>query len=177
MIYFIRHGQTTYNKVGKLQGILDTPLTTLGKNQAKQAAEKMKDYKFDIIYTSPLTRALFTAKTINKYHNAPLIIDNALIEFDVGKNLENKFLKDLSDDFFDKIYDGKTDFGQEDINKFREKIKQFLLSLDNTKNILLVSHGGVYTQIEYFKTGKIMQTEIENCTPVIINLEGLKNDK
>ena len=34
-----------------------------------------KDYKFDIIYTSPLKRALITAQTINKYHNVPLIID------------------------------------------------------------------------------------------------------
>lgn len=177
MIYFIRHGQTPYNKVGKLQGILDIPLSAIGRKQAKVSAEKLKEYKIDIIYSSPLKRALKTAQTINKYHNVPIKTTDALIEFDVGKKLEKKYLKDLPEDFFEKVYDNANNYGQEDVKSFRKRLKDFLLSLDQDKNILLVSHGGVYTQIEYFISGKIMKAEIENCTPVKINIEGINNDR
>lgn len=177
MIYFIRHGQTLYNKVGKFQGIKNIPLSRVGIKQAKDAAIKMKDLDIDIIYSSPLKRTLKTAKIINKYHKKQIIVNNALIEFDVGKNIENKKLKDLPKDIYKKLYANKNYYGEEDIKKFRNRLKNFLLSLDDSKNILLISHGGVYTQIEYFKTGKIMDVEIENCTPIKIDLEGLKNDK
>ena len=98
MIYFIRHGQTPYNKVGKLQGILDIPLSAIGRKQAKVSAEKLKEYKIDIIYSSPLKRTLSTANFINKYHNLNIITDKRIVERGFG-NFEGtkNVLSNISD--------------------------------------------------------------------------------
>ena len=47
MIYFIRHGQTEYNKEGRFQGILNIPLNAVGLAQAEKAAESLKDIKIE----------------------------------------------------------------------------------------------------------------------------------
>ncbi|MGL4688013.1 MAG: phosphoglycerate mutase family protein, partial [Fusobacteriaceae bacterium] len=56
-IYFVRHGQTEWNKLSKFQGNKDSNLTTLGIEQAKKLGEKLfnDNLKFDKIYSSPLT--------------------------------------------------------------------------------------------------------------------------
>lgn len=65
-IYVVRHGQDEDNANGILNGHRDMPLTELGKEQAKQLAQKIKDTNivFDKAYSSPLQRAYITGKTI-----------------------------------------------------------------------------------------------------------------
>ncbi len=64
MIYIIRHGQTELNSKRVLQGRSDYPLNEIGIQQAKEAAEKLQGITFDTVYSSPLIRALQTAKII-----------------------------------------------------------------------------------------------------------------
>ncbi len=171
MIYFIRHGQTEYNKEGRFQGILDVPLNAVGLAQATKAAENLKDMKIDIIYTSPLDRACKTAEIINKYHNVKIIKEDSLREFDVGRYVENKTFEELPKNIYDMLYDKTNYFGEEDIDNYRKNLFDFLDSLkDKKETILLVSHGGTYTQIYNRKTGVIMEAEIENCSPVLLDL-------
>ena len=167
MIYFIRHGITEYNKQKRFQGTLDIPLAKEGIDQANNAAELLKDVKIDIIYASPLSRTMQTAEIINKYHNAKIIKEKALIEFDVGKFVEHKTFDELPKNIYEMLYSKTNYFGEEDIDNFRKNLFDFLNSLkDKKENILLVSHGGVYTQIYNSNTGIIMEEEIENCKPV-----------
>ncbi len=65
-IYFVRHGQTKWNKLGMFQGNKDSDLTELGIEQAKKLSKKLSqdNFKFDKIYSSPLNRAISTAKLI-----------------------------------------------------------------------------------------------------------------
>ena len=58
MIYFVRHGQTDWNKIGRIQGHTDIPLNKLGEEQALIVKEKLKEIKFDKVFSSPLKRAL-----------------------------------------------------------------------------------------------------------------------
>jgi broad specificity phosphatase PhoE len=93
-IYFIRHGQTDWNLLGKSQGQEhDIPLNDTGKLQAKITGKYLKAYRsfncnFDLILTSPLTRAVQTAQIIAKKleleHEKVLIMPD-LIETKVGK--------------------------------------------------------------------------------------------
>lgn len=86
-IYLARHGQNEDNANGILNGHRDLPLTDIGRSQAKEIAEKIKDanLKFDQIFSSPLRRALDTAKTISNAINGPEPqILNELIERDFG---------------------------------------------------------------------------------------------
>ena len=65
-VIFIRHGETEWNLQNRTQGHLNSPLTERGITQAREAAEKLKDYKFDIVVSSHLGRAYETAKIISK---------------------------------------------------------------------------------------------------------------
>jgi bisphosphoglycerate-dependent phosphoglycerate mutase len=57
-VYIIRHGETEENKLGIIQGQLDTDLNLEGMRQVEVAAKGLKDIPFDVAYTSDLTRAL-----------------------------------------------------------------------------------------------------------------------
>lgn len=63
-IYLIRHGETDWNRMKKLQGTTDIPLNAYGIELAEKTAEGLKDVPFDRIYTSPLIRARKTAEII-----------------------------------------------------------------------------------------------------------------
>ncbi|MCK5762727.1 MAG: histidine phosphatase family protein, partial [Clostridiales bacterium] len=63
-LYFIRHGETDYNKENRLQGGLDTKLNDIGKEQALKASEEIVDLEIDVIISSPQRRAVDTAEII-----------------------------------------------------------------------------------------------------------------
>lgn len=85
-ILIFRHGETDYNVEKRLQGFLDIPLNERGKRQAKELSEKLKAEKIDLMYSSPLSRALDTAKEILKGHpETELVLEKSLQERDFGK--------------------------------------------------------------------------------------------
>jgi broad specificity phosphatase PhoE len=62
-IYLIRHGETESNRRGIFRGRLDIPLSETGKKQSESIREYFKDIDIEIVFSSPLTRALETAET------------------------------------------------------------------------------------------------------------------
>ena len=60
-IYLIRHGQSEGNVRNLWYGITDLPLTDLGRAQAAQVGEKLRDVPLAAAYISPLSRASETA--------------------------------------------------------------------------------------------------------------------
>lgn len=97
-IYFIRHGQTDWNKQLKIQGISDIPLNEIGELQAKSLTRFIKEQgvQFEKIWSSPLKRALKTSKILNKEMNCSLAISEELKEFDFGE-WEGKTAQQISD--------------------------------------------------------------------------------
>lgn len=63
---FIRHGESTYNKLNRFTGWQDVPLTTNGVQEARKAGAILKDngFDFDLVYTSMLKRAIWTYHSI-----------------------------------------------------------------------------------------------------------------
>lgn len=63
-VHCIRHGQSTFNAAFALNRVdplhWDAPLTELGQQQAREAAAQLRDIPFELIVTSPLTRAIQT---------------------------------------------------------------------------------------------------------------------
>ena len=84
MIVFVRHGQTLVNREGRLQGRLDAPLTDLGLEQARLAANGLADCGATLVLTSPLQRAAGTAAEIARALGAPVEVDDRLVELDYG---------------------------------------------------------------------------------------------
>ncbi|MBR6256949.1 MAG: histidine phosphatase family protein [Lachnospiraceae bacterium] len=87
MIYFVRHGETVWNKENKICGATDSPLTELGHRQAVGTGEKIRELgiKADIILYSPLSRAKDTAVHISEICGIPLREEKRLFEQNFGK--------------------------------------------------------------------------------------------
>ena len=100
MIYFVRHGETDFNKYDISQGQLETSLNKLGLEQAEETAKKLKNYKIDMIFYSPLTRAKQTVEFITRYHNLPVNFDKRLMEVNKGVLQGQKNPQEVYDKFF-----------------------------------------------------------------------------
>ncbi len=83
-IFVVRHGETEANKTGKLQGLTDSPLTENGARQASELAGKLSGTRFDVIFSSPLKRALDTAKIIAQEVKTDIQIEENLKEICYG---------------------------------------------------------------------------------------------
>jgi probable phosphoglycerate mutase len=82
----MRHGETEWNLSGRWQGqAADTPLTDLGRAQARIVAARLRAYPIRAIYSSDLLRAHETAQIIGQTLGcAPIIAVPALRESDIG---------------------------------------------------------------------------------------------
>lgn len=76
----IRHGQTYWNKRKKMQGQVNIPLNETGVRQAEKLAQELKEYDFQVCFSSPLDRAYETAKVVVGDRKIPIIKDELLIE-------------------------------------------------------------------------------------------------
>lgn len=91
LFYLVRHGQTDWNRAGKIQGTTDIPLNETGRQQAEQLAAVLKERsgypagtRIDAVYTSPLARAFQTAEILAKEGKLPLRRLTGLRERDFG---------------------------------------------------------------------------------------------
>lgn len=85
-ILLIRHGETDWNRAKRFQGRSDQPLNQEGREQAQALALALKDESITAIYSSPLARALQTARLIKVFHPAtPLFTEEGLVEMDLGE--------------------------------------------------------------------------------------------
>ena len=137
MIYVVRHGQTEWNSEGRLQGRNGLPLNEVGNVQANKLREALKKIKFDIVYSSPQTRAVQTAEIITGMQAK---VDTRLDVFDLG---EADGLLRSEVHFLQNIPDPQQYKGVEDVKQFVTRIFNFMDELkdeENTANILISGH-------------------------------------
>ena len=177
MIYFVRHGETEYNKQGRSQGRADIPLNKVGIFQAEKTSEKLKNTNIDIIFSSPLSRAINTAQIINKYHNAKIIIDERINHYDVGERQGELFGK-WPEEKKQEYINNPEKHGAESYQHFYDRVIDFYKTIENQeKDILIVSHGGVYMNIYRYINGytdlsqKVERQPLENTEFTVIKKE------
>lgn len=87
-LYFLRHGETEWNRAGRLQGHLDSPLTEKGQNQAALMASillrELGPRPAFRLVASPLGRARQTAGFLSEALGLPIEIDSQLAELTMG---------------------------------------------------------------------------------------------
>jgi len=83
-VLLIRHARTAWNAERRVQGRTDTPLDEVGRAQAQALAAALRGRQFTAVYTSPLSRAVDTAKQLAIDAGVPLVEDERLLEYDFG---------------------------------------------------------------------------------------------
>lgn len=173
-LFLVRHGESEWNKLGLWTGWTDVSLTEKGREEARQAGEKLKDEKIDVVYVSDLQRAVQTFEEIKKvcdlkdfeYKTSP-----AIKERDYGiYTAKNKWQikEEVGEAEFQKIrrgwdtpipegeslkdvYDRVVPYYESDIKK----------DLAAGKNVLVVAHGNsLRALVKYLKN--ISNAEIPN---------------
>ena len=160
-LIFVRHGLSSFNKEGRIQGRNDlSKLTKEGQLQAEAAGKTISSIPIDAIYSSPLQRASETTKIIIEQHQRDLqaIYTDELLEVDLGpwsgltKNeIKNDFPQELS--VWQKEPKELT-INKDDGTKFQPikellyQAEHFLKYLFNTysgsnKTILIVAHNAI----------------------------------
>ncbi|MBU5425599.1 histidine phosphatase family protein [Tissierella pigra] len=148
-IYITRHGETQWNKEGRMQGWKNSNLTEKGIEDAKKLGERLKDVQFDYIYSSPLERAVDTAKYIKE--DEEIILMDSLKEMGFGKweGMEHTTIEELYPiehfNFWNKPHLYNSIEG-ESFDELFKRVKDVLTKIVDNKeaeNILIVSHAVV----------------------------------
>jgi len=84
-IILVRHGETKWNREEIFRGRIDIELNKTGLEQAELLAKYLSSIKIDAIHSSPVERALKTAKVIAHYHKINVEISPGLIDLDFGE--------------------------------------------------------------------------------------------
>ncbi len=147
-IWILRHGETDWNVQWKMQGQTDIPLNEKGKMQAKEAAERLKDEKFDAVYSSPLMRAHETACTIAKPHGLSVIVDDRLKEMAFGEfeGTTPEYNKiNPNRELFFTAPEKYVPSGGETIEETEMRSADFVeyLKTKNYEKVLIVTHGAL----------------------------------
>ena len=190
-LVLVRHGLSVYNDQNRFTGWKDVELNKQGNEEAVQAGLILKDYHFDLAFTSNLVRAQNTLEIILKEIGKP--------DLPVEKNLA------LNErDYGDLIGQNKTEaaekFGSEQVHIWRrsydipppggeslkdtaERVipylqKEILPHIFDGKNILVSAHGNsiraIVMSLKNYTSEEILKTEIGWCEPWVFNFEDEK---
>lgn len=185
-VYLMRHGETDWNKDRRLQGQSDIALNQYGIELAEKTAEGLKNVRFDAVYSSPLQRALITAKIVVGDRKVAIHKDDRLMEihfgpsegecFDAAKqNPEHPLYSFFCQPESYQPVDGAESFAQA-----RERTESFLqqqiIPLEGKcENVLVVAHGAlnrcILNEIAGIPDKDFWAIPLANCAVSILSLE------
>ncbi|CAH2212323.1 histidine phosphatase family protein [Tepidibacter aestuarii] len=179
---FIRHGLTLDNESMKLSGFIDSKLSDTGKDQAKKTSIRLKVEKIDLIYSSPLRRAVNTAKEISRIKNVEINICEEFKEMNFGdfegltfneieSNHKEEYERLKSESFEYNFPNGENMIGFHD--RISKKIDDIIKEQDG-KTVLIVSHAGVIRACLSHLISKDhtyhWNFKIDNCSMTIVEV-------
>ncbi|MEB3798637.1 MAG: 2,3-bisphosphoglycerate-dependent phosphoglycerate mutase [Caldisphaeraceae archaeon] len=187
ILCLLRHGESLWNKENRFTGWVDVPLTEKGRQEAIRAGFLLKDYKFDVAYTSVLQRAIETLDLVLMVlgYKIPVIKDWRLNERNYG-DLQGLNKAETARKYGDeqvriwrRSYRVKPPNGEslEDTQKrtipfFKNAI---VMDLKYQKNVLVVAHGNslrsIVMYIENIPEDVIPKVEIPTGQPIIYETE------
>jgi probable phosphoglycerate mutase len=146
----VRHGETTWNREGRIQGHRDSPLTARGLAQARAVAARVARERLDALYASDLGRARQTAEEVAATTALPIRLDAGLRERAFGI-LEGKSWDDIArehpDDARLLLKDPEHQIpGGESLARFRDRVLEALRRVARDAGggtVVVVTHGGV----------------------------------
>jgi broad specificity phosphatase PhoE len=147
-IYFVRHGQTEWNAIARMQGQWNSNLNERGRGHADVNGQLLQTLDIEALFVSPLDRTRQTAEIINQYLKLEPTFDDRIMEWDCGDwsgemyaDIRVKWQKEWqaleADRFSYRAPNG------ENYPDMFERSRPFLEELLSTEhqNIAVVSHG------------------------------------
>ncbi|HEY9063046.1 MAG TPA: histidine phosphatase family protein [Pseudobacteroides sp.] len=183
-LILVRHAQAEGNVREEFHGWTDGDITKKGHLQAQCAATRLKDFKLDVLYSSPLKRAVDTAQYISYESNLPVIKREGLKEINGGdwdglswKELQTRWPEEF------EIWSGKPHMHRmpngESMMEFLTRLVNelgFIMLNNRGKNICIVTHGmAIRVLMSYFHGVKLENTPeikwIGNASITVIDYE------
>lgn len=192
-LYIARHGETDWNKLKKIQGRVDKEMNENGVRQVREVANGLAGVDFDAVYSSPLKRAIETARIVGR--NDSIIIDEKLYEISFGdlegadyKNVREWDVENLTEiqnrvrAFFGMPHKYEPLGDGESYDSLLDRADKFLREIvekhERDRNILVVTHStfihALISIIQKVPISKIWEIHIPNCSVSI--LECLNNE-
>jgi broad specificity phosphatase PhoE len=169
-IYIARHGETTWNAEGRIQGWSDPELSPLGYSQSLSLLEHLKNQPLRAVYSSGLQRSFLTAQPIARHLGLPVLRQTNLKEIGFGI-LEGKNLFQFDEELKNQFKDDRFSYripGAENYSDVATRLKPFMekiLHQHEGEEILIVGHRvvnrlliGMFMGFPLEKTLKIEQT-------------------
>lgn len=181
-LILIRHGETLWNKEGRIQGTSDIELSAVGMEQARLLALSLKDQHIYAIHASPLKRALKTAEIINEFHHKKIQTHQGLMEMDQG-DFEGFSFKELmagQKDFLNKwiadpaavqIPNGESLTGLQD-----RAWRAMETIINKEENALVVAHNftiaAILCRLRNISLSEFRSTCVGTASKTIVRLQG-----
>lgn len=184
-LYLIRHGESVANSQGVYQGqTYDTSLTKRGQLQAKFAATALSKEQISAVYSSPLKRAMGTAKIIASAFNLPVRKNWDITEMSHGlwESQTKEWVEENYHDLLTTWHHSPT-LAQmpqgENVQDVLTRAKRFLNSVkEKKKNAVAVSHDVVIklllAHLLEMPLDDIIKLELDNCGISVVDLESFK---
>ena len=156
-IYLLRHGETDWNREGRIQGHTDIPLNQNGRMQIVQIAKGLAGIcpNIDLIICSPLLRACESAKIAARNLNYPIehiVVESLFIERCFGE-AEGMTAKERAERYPNYQY-SDTGYRFPGIEEYENLIKRansafqkIVTAYKDKENILVVSHGAILAAV------------------------------
>ncbi|HHD80218.1 MAG TPA: histidine phosphatase family protein [Campylobacterales bacterium] len=182
-IILVRHGQTIWNKEGRFQGRLNSPLTQKGELQAKENSFKLKKNIENItnikIFSSPLGRARDTAYIICDelgINRDRIIFDDRIIEFNYGIFEGQKREDMMKRQEFQDREANKWSYQIENGESYilvEDRVKDFLDDIKDEKKVIIVAHEMVNRTIRgvYCNYNKDMTLKLRQPNNIVLYLQ------
>ncbi len=150
-LFLVRHGETEWNKEGRIQGVADSPLTERGRLQASYMGESLLTLgvPFTEMYSSPISRATETATIIGDKLGKAYRLDERMKERNFGI-FEGFTRKEVAQKFPHEVKMNREQSGfvipkgesrEHLLNRVKECFSD-LVALHGGEDVLLVTHGG-----------------------------------
>jgi probable phosphoglycerate mutase len=147
----VRHGATEWNKIGRQQGHLDSPLSETGIAQAEVIAERLSREKFTALYSSDLGRAYGTAEYIAARTGHEIIAEKRLRERNLGV-FQGRTWDEIEEELPEEVAafrTGDPDYRIPEGESARERYERTVGCIEQIaaqhpgERIVIVAHGGV----------------------------------
>ena len=188
--YIVRHGQTEWNAIHRIQGQLDSPLTNQGKDEARQTAKKLNNVYFDAVYSSDLLRSKHTADIIALEKKLEIVTSKALRERTFGiydgsmgkeyteqtKHLLEKYKKLSVEERWKFKFAKGYESDEELVTRFITFLREIAIAYP-AKTVLIVTHGGnlrtFLTKLGYAEYGELTPGTFKNAGYIVVESDGV----